>query len=89
MQEARSKRETCLTNLLSSPGLGLKRLSGVPSITSKTVQEEGRILETVLKKGASVTILLRLWGVLNITKREVYAGKGGLCNNFTKTTNLY
>ena len=42
------------------------RLQGVPSIVSKTAQEEGRVLETVLRKGASVTTLLRIPGVLNI-----------------------
>ena len=35
------------------------RLPGVPSITSKTGQEKGRVLETVLRKGASVTIIIR------------------------------
>ena len=58
----------------------------VLSITSKTAQEEGRVLQTVLRKGASVTILLRLLGILNITSGKCTGGRcweWGLCNNFT------
>ena len=48
VQEARSKRKTCLTNELSSPELSLIRLPGVPGIMSKIAQEEGRVAETWL-----------------------------------------
>ena len=41
-------------------------MPGVLSIASKIAQEEGRVLETVLRKGASVTILLRLLGILKL-----------------------
>ena len=53
------------------------KLLGTQSIASKTAQEEGRVLEPVLRKGASVTILLRLQGVLNITSGNCTGGKGG------------
>ena len=52
------------------------RLLGVLSITSKIAQEEGRVLEIVLRKGDSATILLRLCGVLKITSRGPMLGKG-------------
>ena len=52
------------------------RLPGVPSVTSKIAQEKGRVLETVLRKGASVTISLRSPGVLNSASRN--STKGGI-----------
>ena len=55
----------------------MTRLLGVPSITSEITQEEGRVLETVLRKGASVTILLRLLGVLNIISSDSTGGSEG------------
>ena len=67
-----------------------------PALQAKA-QEEGRVLGTVLREGASVTMLLRSKGVLNITSGTctggrvggACAGKGGLCNNFSKTKSLY
>ena len=52
------------------------RLLGVWSIASKIAQE-GRVLETVLRRGASVTISLRLPGVPNITSRNSTGGREG------------
>ena len=46
------------------------------ALQAKIAREEGRVPETVLRKGASVTISPRLWGVLNITKRGPMPGKG-------------
>ena len=73
------------------------RLPGVPSITSKVAQGTGRVLEPVLRKGASVTILLRFLGVLNITSGNCTGGRGGhilgkgasVTISPTKTKNLY
>ena len=71
-------------------------MPGVPSITSNTAQEEGRPLETVLRKGASVTTLLRIPGVLNITglsqdkERGPMLGKEASVRiSLTKTKSLY
>ena len=55
------------------------RLPGVRSITGKIVQEEGRVLEPVLRKGASVTMLLRLSSVLNTTSGNYMEVEEGLC----------
>ena len=47
------------------------RLLGVLNITKKKIaQEEGRVLEPVLRKEASVTTSLRLPGVPNIISRN-------------------
>ena len=75
-QEAGSKRKTCLPNSLSGPELGLIKLPGVLSIASKIAQEKGRVLETMLRKGDSVTILLRLLGFLNIISGNCTGGRG-------------
>ena len=67
--------------LTQSPELSLIRLPGVLSITGKIAQEEGRVLETVLRKrGTSKTISLRLlvfckWE-LNRRKRGPMLGEG-------------
>ena len=52
------------------------RLPGVLSIASKIAQGEGRVLETVLRKGASVTILPNITS-RNCTGERAYAWKGG------------
>ena len=52
------------------------RLSGVQTITSKTTHEDRRVLDTVLRKGASVTILLNITS-RNCTGERAYAWKGG------------
>ena len=78
VQEARSKRKTCLTNELSSPELGLMRLPGVPSIASQIAQEEGRVLEMAEKRGFCNN-LTEIAGVLNVASRIAQEEEGGLC----------
>ena len=53
------------------------RLPGVLSIASKIAQGEGRVLETVLRKGASVAVSLGWPGALNITRRNSTGGREG------------
>ena len=55
----------------------MTRLPGVPSIVNKIAQVEGRVVNTVLRKGSSVKILLRLLGVLNVTSRNCTGKRGG------------
>ena len=57
-------------------------MPGVLSITSKIAQKEARVLETVLRKGTSVSFcknVAKIAGVLNITSGNYTVGKGGLC----------
>ena len=52
---------------------------GVLSSTSRIAQEEERVLEAGLRKGASVTMLLRLSSVLNTTSGNYMEVEEGLC----------
>ena len=64
---------------LSSPKLGFIRFPGVPSITNKIAQEE-RVLETVLRKGASVSFyndLTEFAGCPKHHKQESYRKGAG------------